>query len=285
MNRTIQLRSGTVLDLSGAPLVMAIINTTPDSFYPPSRAFAEDAVARALEAVEKGAAIIDVGAESTRPGSDYVPAEEELKRLLPVVRGIRRRSNIPLSIDTRKAEVARVMLAEGADIINDVSALMDDPAMVPLCAQEKAAVVLMHKKGIPRTMQEAPYYDDVVQEVHEFLWGAAQRAEAGGIPAERIILDPGIGFGKRLEDNLQLLAHLEKLGSGKYPILVGLSRKSFVGAITGKEVERRLPGTLGATAGALYHGARILRVHDVEETVDFVRCFHSIEAARRSQDD
>lgn len=265
------LPRGRTLDLGGPALVMAVINCTPDSFYAPSRAAAEEAVERALRAEEAGAAMVDLGGESTRPGSEYVGVQEELERVLPVVEGIRRRSAVPISVDTRKSEVARSTLAAGADIVNDISALEDDPGMGRVCAEGRAAVVLMHKKGIPAHMQDAPYYDDVVTEVRAYLSEAARRAEAWGIDPRSILLDPGIGFGKRWEDNLDLLNGLAEIVGAGYPVLVGLSRKSFIGTITGRPPEGRLAGTLAANAAAVFGGARVLRVHDVEETYDLVR--------------
>ncbi|WP_304221773.1 dihydropteroate synthase [Gracilinema caldarium] len=280
MISNIKLLNGSLLDLSGPPLVMAIVNCNEDSFYAPSRALAEQAVERALEAAAAGAAIIDFGAESTRPGSEYVDADTEIKRLIPVLRQFVKQSSVPVSVDTRKAAVARAALEEGALIINDISALQDDSEMAALCAARGAAVVLMHKKGIPATMQDQPYYDDVVAEVNTFLRDAAQRAEAAGIGMDKIILDPGIGFGKRLQDNLDLLAHLAEIGDGMYPLLVGVSRKSFIGAITGRAPEERLAGTLAAHAAAYYRGAKILRVHDVKETVDFIKVLKAIDQSK-----
>jgi dihydropteroate synthase len=273
----ISLPNGQGLNLAGPPLVMAIVNCTEDSFYAPSRAQANQAVDRALEAAAAGAAIIDFGAESTRPGAEYVDEAEELRRLIPVVKDFCRQSSVPVSVDTRKANVARAALDAGAQIINDISALYDDPNMAPLCAQAKVPVILMHKKGIPATMQHQPYYDDVVKEVNEFLINAAKNAEQAGIEHDSIILDPGIGFGKRLEDNLDLLAHLADIGNRDYPILVGLSRKSFLGSITGRSPEDRLAGTLAAHAAVFYQGVKILRVHDVKETLDLIKVLNAIE--------
>ncbi|MFQ3547754.1 MAG: dihydropteroate synthase [Termitinemataceae bacterium] len=280
MTKELKLPNGRTLSLAGPPLVMAIVNCTTDSFYAPSRAMADAAVEQALAAVAAGADIIDFGAESTRPGSQYVSEEEELSRLIPVLESFCRQSSVPVSVDTRKASVARQALDAGAQIINDISALQDDPEMAALCAARSVPVVLMHKKGIPATMQDQPYYDDVVREVNTFLLEAAQRAEAAGVPHGNIIIDPGIGFGKRLEDNLDLLYNLNSLGAGRYPILVGLSRKSFIGALTGRAPEDRLAGTLGAHCVAILKGAKILRVHDVAETVDLVKVVHAIESRR-----
>jgi dihydropteroate synthase len=277
MKGKVGLPSGAELDFSGPALVMAIVNCTDDSFYPPSRsADPWEAAERALAAVEEGAAIIDFGGESTRPGAAYVPEEEELRRLIPVIRTFRRQSPVPVSVDTRKAAAARAALDAGADIINDISALEDDPALGPVCAERGAPVVLMHKKGTPQYMQERPYYTDPAGEVGAYLAGAAERAGHYGIPKGRIILDPGIGFGKRLEDNLIILSHLAKICGPDYPVLVGISRKTFVGELTGRDVSGRLAGSLAAGAAALMEGADILRVHDVRETVDLVKVLYAI---------
>jgi dihydropteroate synthase len=250
---------------------MGIVNCNGDSFYPPSRALAAAAAEKALAQVGEGAGIIDLGAESTRPGAAYISAGEELERLVPVIEAVRRRSPIPLSVDTRKAEVARACLEAGADIINDISALEDDPDMGRVCGEKKAAVVLMHKRGTPENMQDDPWYEDAAAEVGAYLEMAANRAIAAGIRRERIILDPGIGFGKRLEDNLAVLARLAEICGKGYPVLIGVSRKGFIGKLTGRPTEERLAGTLAAEAWSTLRGARIIRVHDVGETVDMVR--------------
>lgn len=278
MNKgSVSLPSGVNLDFSGPALVMAIVNCTDDSFYPESRNGSKgEAVERALKAEADGAAIIDFGGESTRPGAVYVSAEEELERIVPVIKEFRKRSNLPVSVDTRKAVVAKAVLDAGADIINDVSAMEDDPDIGPLCAERGAVIVLMHKKGIAETMQDNPSYTNVVSEVYSYLMEAAAKARDAGIPSQRIIIDPGIGFGKRLEDNLDLLAHLEDLSASVYPVLVGLSRKQFIGEITGRESQDRLAGTLAANAVLLFGKANILRVHDVPETVDLVKMFYAI---------
>jgi dihydropteroate synthase len=193
----------------------------------------------------------------------------------PAIEALRSRWDIALSVDTRKSVVARAAIAAGADIVNDVAALEDDPAMAPLCAASGVPVVLMHKKGVPKTMQDEPYYDDCPAEVFSYLATAARRAIAAGIKAENIILDPGIGFGKRLDDNLALLARLDELCGGGYPVLVGLSRKSFIGSITGRDPAGRMAGSLAAACAALAKGASIFRVHDVAQTVDALRVFQA----------
>jgi dihydropteroate synthase len=269
------------LNFSGPALVMAIVNCNGESFFPPSRAQREDAVEKALAAEEAGAAVIDFGGESTRPGSNYIDTEEELRRVIPVIEAFRARSRLPVSVDTRKAAVARSALDAGADIVNDISALEDDKDMASLCAERNAAVVLMHKKGNPKTMQNSPVYGDVVSEVEAYLLSAAKRALAAGIKREKIILDPGIGFGKTTVDNLSLIACLAEIRRKGYPLLIGLSRKSFIGEICGREVPERLAGTLAANAAAIMAGADIIRVHDVREGVDLAAILHGIQKAAR----
>lgn len=277
MNNPVRLPSGAALDFSSRPLVMGIVNCTGDSFFPGSRnPSAEEAVERALQEAEAGADIIDFGGESTRPGSAYVSAEEEIRRLIPVIRAFRRQCPAPVSVDTRKLPVARAVLDAGADIINDVSALEDDPGIGPLCAERGAPVVLMHKKGVPTDMQDQPFYEDVVGEVGAYLAEAANRALGFGIPREHIILDPGIGFGKRRDDNLDLMARLGTIRSLGYRVLMGLSRKGIIGDLTGREVSLRLAGTVAANAVCLMMGADIIRVHDVAEAVDLVKVFAGI---------
>ena len=280
-----KLPSGVSLDFSGPALIMAVVNCNDDSFYAPSRASREGAVEMALAAEKEGASIIDFGGESTRPGSSYISEEEELERVIPVIEAFRKHSALPVSVDTRKVAVARAALDAGADIINDISALCDDPLMPALCAERGAVVVLMHKKGVPPTMQEAPLYEDVVAEVGSYLGVAAERAVAAGISPEKIIVDPGIGFGKRLQDNLEIIrriacfARIPRLAEicGKdYPVMVGLSRKSFIGEICGRGVDERLSGTLAANGAAIMGGAKILRVHDVKEHLDLVKMLFAL---------
>ncbi len=261
------------MDLSGGFAVMGVINVTPDSFWEGSRARADAVADIAADMIAAGAAILDIGGESTRPGAAYLGADEELGRVAPAVEAIRSRWDIAISVDTRKAAVARAAVAAGADIVNDVAALEDDPAMAPFCAAAGVPVVLMHKKGVPASMQDTPYYEDCPAEVFSYLAAAAARAIAAGIKPGDIILDPGIGFGKRLEDNLALLSRLDELSAGGYPVLVGLSRKSFIGALTGRDPAGRLAGSLSAACAALAKGASIFRAHDVADTVDALRVF------------
>lgn len=275
--QNIDLPSGARLDFSDAPLVMAIVNCTEDSFYPGSRNFSSDgAIANALRAEENGASIIDFGAESSRPGAAYIDREEELRKLIPVIKGFRARSSLPVSVDTRKSGVAECAIDSGADIINDISSLEDDPKIGSLCARSGAAVVLMHKKGIPESMQNKPYYTDVVKEVTDYLENAALRAVGFGIDRSKIILDPGIGFGKRVEDNLDLIARFDNISALGYHSLMALSRKNFIGVITGRNVDERLSGTIAANAFSLHHGAEIIRVHDVPEAVDMVKMYKAL---------
>jgi dihydropteroate synthase len=215
---------------------------------------------------EAGADIIDIGGESTRPGAEPVPLEEELSRVLPVLRALRRESAIPVSIDTYKSIVARRALDEGADILNDISALGFDPDMASVAATENVPIVLMHMQGEPRSMQQAPAYRDVVSEVAEFLTARCEFARRQGIEKEKIILDPGIGFGKSLEHNLALLRGLPALAALGQPLLVGASRKGFIGRILGMDPEQRLEGSLAVAVMAVLGGANIIRTHDVKET-------------------
>jgi dihydropteroate synthase len=254
-------------------LLMGVVNVTPDSFADGGRYLdAGTAVEHGKRLAEQGAHILDVGAESSRPGSEPVPEEEERRRLLPVVEGLRRAlPEIVLSVDTTKASVAAAALDAGADLVNDISAGAD-PAMFPLCAGRSAPIVLMHMRGEPKTMQEAPRYGDTVAEVVAELRTRVAAAEAAGLKAGQIVVDPGFGFAKRVEDNLALVAHLEALSCLGHPVLVGASRKSTIGALTGAPVEERLPGTLALHTASLLKGARILRVHDVKEHAQALAC-------------
>jgi dihydropteroate synthase len=260
------------LDFARRTVVMGILNITPDSFYDGGRRLDPNrAIADGVAMVEAGAEIIDIGGESTRPGSRPVSENEELERVLPVVRGLRREVGVPLSIDTYKSEVARVALQAGADIINDISALRFDPEMVSLVAAEKVPVVLMHMRGTPRTMQAEPRYDDVVREVRDFLAAQVYEAMDHGVASEAIIIDPGIGFGKTLEHNLALLRGLPALAALGQLLLVGASRKTFIGKILGVAPDERLEGSLAAAVAAVLAGANIIRAHDVGETLRAVR--------------
>jgi dihydropteroate synthase len=253
---------------------MGVLNTTPDSFYDGGRYAAfETALARAEQMLAEGADILDIGGESTRPGAEPVPEDEELRRTLPVIEAIATRyPNAVLSIDTTKSRVAELALQAGACIVNDISGMTFDPRMVEVAAQAGALVVLMHIQGTPRTMQQNPHYTDVVAEVRNTLAAHARRAQQAGIPRENIWIDPGIGFGKTVEHNLQLLHHLPTLKSLGYPVLIGTSRKSFIGHLLGGlPPEERLEGTLATLALAVAWGADIVRVHDVQAAVRAVR--------------
>ncbi|GAB4245008.1 MAG: dihydropteroate synthase [Deltaproteobacteria bacterium] len=268
------------LDLSGAPLLMGILNVTPDSFSDGGAyASAEEAVERGLEMEAEGAAILDVGGESTRPGSNPVPAAEEARRVIPVIRGLAARSKAVISVDTTKASVAREAIAAGARIVNDTSALADDPGMAGVVRESGVAVVLMHRRGTPATMQAAPHYDSLFDELLGELAERIAAAAAAGIDRERILVDPGIGFGKRLCDNLALHRHLERLRVFGRPIVFGSSRKSFLGALTGAPPADRAFGTAASVAAAVLHGAHILRVHDVGRMREVVQVAFAIREA------
>jgi dihydropteroate synthase len=257
------------LDLS-SPVVMGILNITPNSFSDGGRFHDhEAALAQARRMAAEGAAIIDVGGESTRPGAAQVSVQQELDRVVPVIQAVTRELDVVVSVDTMKPEVMSEAVAAGAGLINDVQALQAAGALAAAAASG-AAVCLMHMQGTPRTMQENPHYEDVVKEVGDFLRQRAGQCRAAGIPADRIALDPGFGFGKTLSHNLQLLRGLSALG-GEYPLLVGLSRKSMLGKLTGRPVEQRLAGSIALAVLAVAGGARIVRCHDVAETVDAVR--------------
>ena len=273
---SLETRHGTI-DFSRHTAIMGIINVTPDSFYDGGqRLEASRAIADGIAMVHAGAEILDVGGESTRPGAAPVGQEEEWARVLPVVSGLRREVQVPISIDTYKSDVAKLALDAGADIVNDISALRFDPAMVTLVAAEKIPIVLMHMQGKPQTMQTEPRYHDVVRDVRDFLAAQLYEAMDGGIGAERIILDPGIGFGKTLEHNLQLLRGLPVLAALGQPLLIGVSRKAFIGKILDVNPDHRLEGSLAAAVAAVLAGANIVRVHDVAETRRAVRVADAI---------
>jgi len=249
------------------PLIMGILNVTPDSFYDGGKYYPRDvAVTHALRLVDEGADIIDVGGESTRPYSDVTSADEELRRIIPVIKAIRERSSVFLSVDTYKAPVAREAVDAGADMINDVSGLTFDRDIGTVAAQSGVPVVIMHTKGKPKEMQVSPRYDDVIREIKEFFVDRIAFARQCGIDDQNIILDPGIGFGKRLQDNLMII---KKLGAFKglgYPILIGTSMKSFIGKLEeSPDLDERIEGTLASLALSLWNGADIIRVHDVKK--------------------
>ncbi len=257
------------------PLVMGIVNVTPDSFSDGGRHLLRDAaIAHALQLIAEGADILDIGGESTRPGAKTIEVQEELDRVMPVIEGLRD-AGVPLSIDTCKAAVMRAALAAGVHMVNDINALQQPEALAAVVASN-AAVCLMHKQGLPKTMQIEPHYDDVVTEVFEFLHGRICAAEAAGVARQRIVIDPGFGFGKTLEHNLALLRNLQKFSELNVPLLAGLSRKSMLGLITGQDVDKRLPASLAAVLLAVQRGAGIVRVHDVQATCDALKVWQAV---------
>jgi dihydropteroate synthase len=272
----IPLASGTI-DLSNGPVIMGVLNVTPDSFSDGGRYLDPGAAhEHAIEMIEAGAAIVDIGGESTRPGAAAPSAEEELARVRPVIARLARTATVPLSIDTRNALVAEAALAEGASMVNDVSGLRHDPAMLDAVRRSGAAVVIMHMLGTPETMQERPCYDDVTSEIISWMAERTEAVMAAGVAREKIVIDPGIGFGKRLEDNLSLLREIGDFRGLGFPVMIGYSRKSFLGALTGRDATERLWGGFAALAAALGGGVGIVRVHDVPETADFINVWKAI---------
>lgn len=266
------------LPLGSRTLIMGIVNVTPDSFSDGGRFDgADDAVKHGLSMIGEGADILDVGGESTRPGSDPVPVEEELARVLPVIRGLHAAApETPISVDTRRAAVAAEAVSAGADIVNDVSAAAD-PAMFPIVRETGAGLVLMHMQGEPKTMQVEPHYEDVVGEVRDYLAGRLGAAVASGVPRAQLCVDPGIGFGKDLGHNLALLHDVGTFRDLRVPVLVGTSRKGFIGQLTGvDDPAERVEGTAGAVAWCAAHGVDVLRVHDVKEMTRVVRVVDAI---------
>lgn len=267
-----------VHDMTRRGMVMGIVNVTPDSFSDGGRYFDVDrAVEHGRERVREGATILDVGGESTRPGAEPVSEVEELRRVLPVIRALRAESEVLISIDTFKATVAEAALEAGADIINDVSGLTHDPRMVALAASSSAGIVLMHMKGEPRTMQLNPHYGDVVAEVQQFFRERLVALADAGIAPERVVLDPGIGFGKALDHNLALMRSLRELAVDDRPVLLGVSRKSMIGKLVGSDrMEDRAWPTVALTSYAREKGVRIVRVHEVKANVDAMRMTEAI---------
>jgi len=264
------------LDYGRRPLVMGIVNLTPDSFFSESRSFDPAAAAdRAAEMTAAGADILDLGAESSRPGSDPVSAQEEQRRLLPALELIRRATDLPITVDTYRGDTARRALDLGCDGVNDISAGLADQGMLPLAAATGCGLVLMHMRGEPGTMQDDPRYADVVAEVTGWLASRAAAAEAAGVDPERILVDPGIGFGKLLEHNLALLAGLDRVGDGR-PVLVGASHKRFIGDLARADTADRLGGSLAAAGIALAAGCAVVRVHDVGPTVQHLEVLAAV---------
>jgi len=279
----VKLRAGQFEFVFPRPaLVMGIVNVTPDSFFDGGRFLdAQAAVDHALQLVEQGAEIIDVGGESTRPGALPVAEPEELRRVMPVIAQLAGRIKVPISIDTVKPGVARAALAAGASIVNDVAGNREDPALWRLVAEASAGYVVMHAQGTPQTMQAHPVYTDVVREVGEFFSERLRRLSDCGVGREQIILDPGIGFGKTVEHNLELLGAARSFTSLERPLLFGVSRKSFIGKLLGAELEARLPGALACACLAVAAGVQIIRAHDVAETVQAIRMTEAILANQR----
>lgn len=278
-----QCRERTINFKSGA-LLMGILNVTPDSFSDGGRyAGKEKAMERALQMIEEGADIIDVGGESSRPGSFPVDAEVEMNRVLPVIEQLKAKTDTLISIDTQKSAVAEAALKAGAHIVNDISALESDKRMPETARRYKAGVIIMHKKGEPRDMQNDPQYGNVIDEVSGYLEGRVNFLSETGIISETIAVDPGIGFGKTTEHNIELIAHIEKMRACGRPVVIGLSRKRFLGQLTGRAVNERLAASLGALAYCLLNGASVMRVHDVKESRDvlmILNAFLSGETAR-----
>ena len=266
MGETYRFRArGKSFELGQRTWLIGVVNVTPDSFFDGGLYFEPArAIERALALAAEGADIIDVGGESSRPGSSPISAKEEKRRILPVVEVVKQRPGLLVSVDTTKAEVAEAALAAGADIINDISAGRFDPRMLPLAAESGAGIVLMHMKGTPRTMQISPHYDDLLGEVKTFLRERLEATESCGLAPESVLLDPGIGFGKKLEHNLALLNNLGSFGELGRPLVVGISRKSFLGKILNLEAHERLEGTIAAAVVSVLRGASLLRVHDLQ---------------------
>jgi len=280
--RRYQLRlRGHVIDLGSATRIMGVINLTPDSFYEGSR-FPDPsmAVARAEEMVAEGADILDLGAESTRPGAPGIDSGEELRRLVPVLDALRHSCPLPISVDTSKAEVAEAALERGAALINDVTSLQNDPRLGELVASSGAGLILMHMRGTPATMHLLPPSPDILGELEAWAETAVERAKRSGVSCDKIILDPGIGFGKSAEQNVEILRNLNRLASFGYPVLVGTSRKSFIGAILNKSPADRIWGSGAAVAASIVFGAHVVRVHDVGPMRDIARVMDAIVAGR-----
>ncbi len=258
--------------------IMGIVNVTPDSFSDGGQWLTPEAATdHAARLVRDGAGILDVGGESSRPGSDPVPLDEEVRRVIPAIDAIGAELSVPISVDTTKAEVARLAIAAGASIINDITGLAGDPAMVQVAVETGAGVVVMHMAGLPKTMQVEPSYADVVSEVYEFLAHRIEVLECAGIPRERIAIDPGIGFGKTSAHNLELLRNLRRFATLGCALLIGTSRKRFLGSITGKSVEDRLIASVVSSLAAIEQGANIVRMHDVAAMSEALKVWRAIQ--------
>jgi dihydropteroate synthase len=274
-----EMRHASLSVLDKPYVVMGVINVTPDSFYDGGRfGSVQAAVDHGLRLLDEGADVLDIGGESTRPGALPVAADDEKSRVVPVIEAILRQHNALISIDTSKALVASAALDAGAQWVNDISAGRFDTGMPQLAGERQCPLVLMHSRGTPGTMQQNPHYNDVVAEVRQELLASVETFAARGVRRENMILDPGIGFAKRLEDNVELLRHLEALTGLGFPILIGTSRKSFIGALTGKAAPDRLSGSIASVVVAFEHGAKIFRVHDVAATVDALAVAQALSA-------
>jgi dihydropteroate synthase len=259
------------------PILMGIVNVTPDSFSDGGQHDqTETAIAHARQLIAQGAQILDIGGESTRPGADPVTLEMELARIMPVLDAVKD-SGAAISIDTCKAEVMRAALAEGADMINDVTGMRAAEARAVVAQHPNCGVCVMHMQGEPRTMQQNPQYENVVREVHQALLHQAHTLQESGVDRSRISIDPGLGFGKTLAQNYQLIAELETIAASGYPVVFGASRKSMLGAVTGKSVDQRLAGSLAAALAGVAHGAKVLRVHDMAETRDALMVWQAVK--------
>jgi dihydropteroate synthase len=273
----LELNDGNKLNLGARTLVVGVLNVTPDSFSDGGKTLEPArAIERALEMESEGADIIEIGGESTRPGATRLPAEEELSRVLPVLKGMGGRLRVPIAFDTYKSEVAATALAHGASIINDVSALRFDPKLAEVAARESAVLVLMHMRGEPATMQKIEPSPDIFAEIESDLGEAIMTAESRGASRHKLVIDPGIGFGKTLDQNLAILNHLDRFSSFNLPLMIGTSRKSFIGRITGRAEDDRVFGGAASIAIAILRGAHLVRVHDVKQMADAARVADAI---------
>lgn len=264
-------------ELGAVPLLMGIVNVTPDSFSDGGRFLAhEAAVEQALRLVAEGADILDIGGESTRPGAEVVSLDEELRRVVPVIEQLARKTNTPISIDTSKAEVARQALRAGATIVNDISGLRFDSQMIDICRESRCGVVVMHMQGTPQTMQIEPHYTDVVEEICGYFRERLETLGRGGIAAERIVLDPGVGFGKTARHNLEILSHIARFRELGRPVLIGHSRKRFLKKIIGREVDETRFGTVGVSVALAQQHVDIVRVHDVAANRDAISAYRVV---------
>ncbi len=275
MNNKINLARGRTLDLS-EPVIMGIVNVTPDSFSDGGQFFnTTAALNHAMQLLDDGATILDIGGESTRPGAPDVSLEDELQRVIPIIKAIREQSDCIISIDTSKAEVMRQAIEAGADIVNDVRALQEDDALAVVAQYPDVAVCLMHMQGQPRSMQNDPHYDDLASEINDFFNQRIAACETAGIKQSQLILDPGFGFGKTLKHNYQILAQFNDYAQFGLPLLAGLSRKSMIGNLLKRDTENRLAGSLAGALIAAQNGAHIIRVHDVKETADVLGVYQA----------